>query len=141
MGSDIDEEELAMALELSQLSPEGFDEQAAQLHHDKPPSTECVPHAAIPSGEDGPNVAPAPNVSPNASEERGAKPHPRGFTSAGGEDHKAALPSDSSDGELELLLALSQLPPDVFDEQLGGLNLQEDTSLSRPLEVRHHPWA
>ena len=112
-----DEEELAVALRLSQLSSDAFDEHVSQLC---PGPSELAKFAPFPTTRPRDNdLAIAPDIipqrsSPNASEENVDRKATRQIT----------LPDECDEDDLQVVLRLSELPADLFDEQLGKRNQQ-----------------
>ena len=114
-----DQDDLALALKLSLLSSDAFDEQVAQLNPDGPSSAKPAHPPAIACSNDVDKCAPTSSPSqppPDASdvpEGQGIEPH--------------FIPVDNqmapvNENDLDLALMLSQLPADIFDEQVGELN-------------------
>ena len=112
------EEDVALALKLSKLSPEEFDEQLAQFHLEgsMPGSHPC----ARTSEKDG--LASALRLSQLSSDEQVTRLHCMESASAGEKASSSAPPNEGDEDDLELALNLSQLPADLFDEQVNELS-------------------
>lgn len=93
--SDKEEEDLALALRLSQLSSDGFDEQVAQLHSEASGCTDRVPPSTTPRSGDEDDAVQASSTQRRSSNEQD---------------------DDDVEWAVELLLELSLLPADP-DEQ------------------------
>lgn len=117
-----DQDDLTLALKLSLLSSDAFDEQVAQLNPGGPSSAKPAHPPAITCSNDVDKCAPASNLSqppsdtPDVPEGQGIEPH---FIPV---DNQVAPVNEHSENDLDLALMLSQLPADIFDEQVGELN-------------------
>lgn len=123
--SNIEEEDLALALRLSQLSLDTFDEQVTQLR-----SASHLPCPTTPRGDGKDNLALASDMSqrsPNASEEQVTQPCPSGSAPTGNEASQTTPPIEYDEDNVELLLMLSQLPADIFDDRVGELNQRKES--------------
>jgi hypothetical protein len=125
----VEEEELALALELSQISADAFDERVAQLQPGDWASNDHVSHATRPPNDDENNSAPAlgsSQVSSGAFNEQLTQLHPQGSTLASGSEnaHSFTHADEIDDEDVQLHLNLSQLPADIFDEQVRELTPQ-----------------
>jgi hypothetical protein len=126
-----DEESLALAFSLSQLSCNDFDEQIAQLPSEGSASTNHISRPRTPASDEKDDLALALRLSllpSNGFDEQLTQLHHTGSTSAGEEARSSTRPNDSDENDLEIALNLSQLPADIFDEQVSKLN--------RPKELR-----
>jgi len=128
-GSTDDDGELALALRLSQLSSDAFDEEAAQLHPgDFEPAGADHTLGATTLRDDGKDDAfPAPNLPLQSPHERDTQPQSGESTPASDESHQATSSNHDSEPDLEFLLTLSQLPADIFDEQVGELDRRRES--------------
>jgi len=129
-GSTDDEEELSLALRLSQLSSDAFDEQAAQLHpgDSEPAWADHTLGAASALRDDGKDdLAPAPDLPPRSPHEQDTQPQSSESSPASDEGRQASSSNDDSEPGLEFLLTLSQMPADIFDEQLGELDRRRES--------------
>jgi len=128
-GSTDDEEELALALRSSQLSSDAFDEQAAQLHsgHSEPAGADHTLGATALRDDGKDNEAPAPDLPLRSPHGQDTQPQSSESTPASGEGHQTSSPNDDSEPDLEFLLTLSQLPADIFDEQVGELDRRRES--------------
>jgi len=141
MNSD-DEEKLALALRLSQLSSDDFDgqtpEESALANHMPRPHT-----LASDGKDDLPLALRLSQSSFDNFDERVAPLHPTGHTSA---SEASTPPNESEEDDLELALTSPQSSTDIFDEQVRELNRRRQTQttveggLEIPLgEVRTSP--
>lgn len=124
-----DEENLALALSLSQLSSDDLNEQIAR------PSPEGLAPAnrmRTPISDEKDDLALALRLSllsPVDYEEQIAQLHHTGSASAG-EGARSSTPSNESDeDDFELALNMSQ-PADIFDEQSSEFNRQREPHLA-----------
>jgi hypothetical protein len=121
-----DDEELALALRLSQLSFDAFDEQVAQLHpgDSEPAWADHTLGATTPRGDGKDDVAPAPDLPLRSPHEQdtGTQPQSTESAPASDEGRQATSSNDNSEPDPEFPPALSQLPADIFDEQVGELD-------------------
>jgi hypothetical protein len=120
-----DDEDLALALRLSQLSSKDFDEQIARRLPEGSASANYISRSYTPTREEKDVLALASRLSLLPSDdvdEQAARLHCTGSASASEETHSSTPPNDSDENDLELALSLSQLPADIFDEQVSRLN-------------------
>jgi hypothetical protein len=119
------EEELALALRLSLLSPDDVDEQAVQLPSgESTPANDVSRPTTLPDNEDD-DVALAlrlSHLSPDDFDEQVARLYRRGPAPTGEDVRSSTPPNESDEKDLELALNLSQLPADLFDEQVSQLD-------------------
>jgi hypothetical protein len=119
-----DEESLALALSLSQLSHD-FDEQIAQLPSEASASTNHISRPRTPASDEKDDLALALRLSllhSNDLVEQLTQLHHTGSASASEEARSSTPPNDSDENDLEIALNLSQLPADIFDEQVSELD-------------------
>ena len=129
-GLSHDDEELAPALRLSQLSSEAFDEQTAQLHpgDSEPAGADHTLGTATALHDDGKDdVAPAPDLPLQSPHEQDTQPQSSESSPASDEGRQASSSNDDSEPDLEFLLTLSQLPADIFDQRVGELDQRRET--------------
>lgn len=120
-GSNEEEDDLALALRLSQLSSDAFDKKVVQLHREGLASAERTSRPATPRRDREGDLTldlDAPRQYHGTAEEQRTPLH--SIRSAGGEASQTTPGND----DLELALRLSQLPVDLFDEQVEVLNQQ-----------------
>jgi hypothetical protein len=117
-GSNEEEDDLALALRLSQLSSDAFDKKVVQLHREGLASAERTSRPATDREGDLTLDLDAPRQYHGTAEEQRTPLH--SIRSAGGEASQITPGND----DLELALRLSQLPVDLFDEQVEVLNQQ-----------------
>lgn len=121
---DDQDQDLALALRLSQLPFDDSDEQIAQLPPESYASANHGSHSNAPISEED-DLAAALSLSLISSDDldkQVAPPHSTGSAPAGEEIPLSITPNESDTDSLDLALILSQLPADVFDEQVSGLN-------------------
>jgi hypothetical protein len=137
-----DEEHLALALRLSQLSSDDFDSQIAPLPHEGSALASYTSPPRTPTNNEEDDLALALRLSQLPPDEQVAPLHHTGSTSASEEAHSPILPNESDEDDVELALILSQLPTDVFDEQVRGLNQRRESRAATPIspvQVRTTP--
>jgi hypothetical protein len=120
-----DEESLALAFSLSQLSCNDFDEQIAQLPSEGSASTNHISRPLTPASDEKDNLAPALRqtlLPSNDFDEQLTQLHHTGSASASEEARSSTPPNDSDENNLEMALNLSQPPADIFDERVSELN-------------------
>ena len=124
-----DEEELALALRSSQLSSDAFDEQTAQVHpgDSEPAGADHSLGATILRDDGKDDVVPAPDLPLRSPHKQDTQPQSSQSTPASDGSHQATSSNDDSEPDLEFLLALSQLPADIFDEQVGELDRRRES--------------
>ena len=96
--SDNEEEDLALALSLSQLPPDEFDKQVAQPNPEALGSADRVPHPTTLRDDDEDDAAPASSAQWRSSNEQGDD-------------------DDDAKQAVELLLGLSGLPADPNEQR------------------------
>jgi len=88
--SNTDEEDLALALRLSQLSSDAFDEHISRLYHTRSASASPVSLPSTPRSDEENNLAPASRISqrsPDAGEEQGQSVASNRSALSGGNTH------------------------------------------------------
>lgn len=121
---DIDEDP-ALALRLSPLPPDAFNEQVVHLHSEASGWADRESRPTTPRDGEKDNVASAsdaPQRMAPAFDSSGQVAEPQSSGSAPIDNRACHATPDEDD--LELHLMLSQLPSDIFDEQVGELNRQ-----------------
>jgi len=128
-GSTNDDEELAQALRLSVLSLDAFDEQVAQLHPEdsEPAWADHALGAATLCGDGRDDAVAAPDSPLRSPHEQDTQPQSSEPVPANDEGRQATSSNDNSEPDLEFLLTLSQLPADIFDEQVGELDRRRES--------------
>ena len=141
--SSTDEEDLALALRLLQLSSDAFDEHISHLYH-----TRSAPPSPVPSLNtlEQYNLALASGVSqrsPNAAEEAVSQLPSDGSSLASNDANRATSQFEDIEDNLELVFMLSELPADIFDEQAGELSrrrVPSMTDLDNPARATTEVW-
>jgi hypothetical protein len=130
-------------LRFSPLSPGGSDRHATtQLHAERLAPENPTSRPATLSSDEKDDSTPAlrlPLPSSDDFEEQAARPHSTGsaptseearsFTppNGSGERGESEGSDENDESDLELALTLSQLPDDIFDEQVSGLNQRRES--------------
>jgi hypothetical protein len=124
-----DEDTLALALSLSQLSPDDFEEQFAQLPSEGSASANHIPRPRPPTSDEKDELALALRLSqlPSDDLEQVARLHRTRSASASEEAHSFTTPNASDGDGVKLALILSQLPADVIDELMRELNQRKES--------------
>ena len=137
-GSTNDDEELTVALRLSQLSSDAFDEQVAQLHPEDPESAwaDHTLGATTLRGDEKIDVAPVPDSPLRSPHEQDTQPQSSEPAPASDEGRQATSSNDNSEPDLEFLLTSSQLPADIFDEQVGELDRRRESRTATVASLR-----
>ena len=126
--SNIDED-LALALRLSQLSSDAFDQCVSQLRPEQSASAGSTPCPPTPRSDREHDMATASDISQRSlHEEQFSRLHSGGSAPAGKDASQTVSPDDEYDeDDLDLILRLSELPADIFDEQMGELVGQRES--------------
>jgi len=123
--ANLDEEDLALALTLSQQSSNDLDEHLTQLPTEGSASANHISRPCTPFNDEKDDLALALRLSLLSSDdfdEQVTQLHRAGPAPMSEEAHSSTLPNESNEDDLELTLNLSQLPADIFDEQVNELN-------------------
>ena len=128
--SNIDEEDLAPALRLSQLSSDAFDQCVSQLRPERSASVGSTPCPPTPRIDQEHDLATVPDISQRSlhvSGEQFSGLDSSGSALASKDACQTASPDEYDGNDLELVLRLSELPADIFDEQVGELVGQRES--------------
>jgi hypothetical protein len=120
-----DKEELALALRLSQLSSDDFDEQIAQHPSEGSASANQPSCPNTPTSDEKGELAMALRLSELSSDDfdtQVARLHHIESAPANEEPRSCTPRDESEEVDLELALDLSQLLADIFDERASGHN-------------------
>ena len=142
------EEDVALALRLSELSADEFDEQVAQF---RPEGSIPGSHGCTPTKDDVALALRLSQLSSDGSDEQVTQLHSMESASASEKASSFAPPNESDEDDLEVALNLSQLPADIFDEQVnelsrrGGLSAALEGALASLFTTMslvrvHHPY-
>ena len=124
--SNIDED-LALALRLSQLSSDAFDQCVSQLRPEQSASAGSTPCPPTPRSDREHDMAMVSDISQRSlhdSEEQFSRLHSSESAPAA---YQTGPPDEYDEDDLELVLRLSELLADIFDEQVGELNGQRES--------------
>jgi hypothetical protein len=120
-----DEEHLALALSLSLLSSDDFDEQIAEPPPQGSGSANHPSRPRTPTSDEKDDLALRLSLlPPDDFDEQVARLHHKASAS---ETRSPAPPNESDEDDLELALFLSQLPVDIFEEQVRALNQRRES--------------
>jgi hypothetical protein len=126
-----DEETLALALRLSQLSSLSSDDSDEQIPRNPPEGSASANQSRprTPTSDEKDDLALALRLSLapyDDFDEQLARFHRTGFASTSKEACPSTPPNESEEDDVGRALILSQLPADIFDEQVRGLNQRRE---------------
>ena len=119
------EEDIALALRLSELSHDEFDEQSAQF---RPERSTPGSHPCTPTNDEKDDLVLAlrlSQLSSNDFDEQATRLHCMESGLASEEARSSTPPNESDESDLEPALNLSQLLADIFDEHVNELSRQK----------------